>query len=212
MFDLSKILSTHVEIPKPTITGVAIKYVGGYDPVNIQTAPTAVLEEMCQSERNINVNFQVMLPGGRKNRHVSLSYFKATEFSKITYEERLALVIELREIDISQFTLTVVGATAFGKVGEKFVVLACHLGKHQQWFTETRFRGDKEWFGPNPICHISTCWGYDEDTQTFKLRGEDTFTDEHAWILALIINVGSFLVAEDQVLIDRFNQLSATPC
>ena len=101
MFDLSKILSTHVEIPKPKITGVAIKYVGGYDPVNIQTAPTAVLEEMCQSERNINVNFQVMLPGGRKNRHVSLSYFKEKEYGgNTTYEERLALVMELRELSL----------------------------------------------------------------------------------------------------------------
>ena len=200
------VLSKNTISKNVNLLSVSMKHLGrGQALVNIQTASIEELQKMCASERAINVNFQVELAGGIV-RHISLCFFDSREYGgKTTYEERLALVMELRQLDLSQFMIEVVGSTAFGKAGSKFVALICHLGKYQEWFIETRNRGDKEWGGSAAICHISTCWGWNGDE--FTLRGNDEFTAEHAWTLALITQVGNFLVAEDNELLEKFNQL-----
>ena len=192
----------------PLIEGVYIKAVGkGQPALNIKTASDDELEKVCASELSTNVHFRVQMPGGTR-RHTSLCYFKHEGVT--TIDQRLALVMELKEKDISEIEITVVGASAFGRPGSMFVVLVCHLGVHQEWFQEIRMRGDVEWFGPHPICHISTCWGYDSDEEALALRGDDKFSEEHAWTLSVLVQLGdnNFVVASDDVLLSRFNQLA----
>ena len=201
-------LSKAVPSLKPLIEEVCIKKVGkGEAAVNIKTAYLDVLKMICASELSTNVHFRVKMPGGTY-RHMSLCYFKHN--GTTTYEQRLELVMELRAMDFSDLEIRVVGASAFGKPASMFVVFICHLGRHHQWFQEIRMRGDVEWFGEYPICHISTCWGWDCEEEKLALRGEDVFTDEHAWSLAMLVQIGddNFVVAGDDILLGRFNQIS----
>ena len=188
------------------ILSFGMKYIGRNEElVNIKEADVSEIKEMCASGRSINVNFQVNLPG-KFIRHVSICFFESEKFGgKTTEKERFSLIMGLRELDLSQFTLQVVGASSFGPTGRQFVVLICHMGNNQEWFIETRNRGDKEWKGNYPLCHISTCWGW--NGENLALRGNDKFTPEHAWTLSMIYQVGNFIPdTEDTILLDKFKQ------
>jgi len=126
-------------------------------------------------------------------RHITFTLRESdSRGTKTTSESRKNIINIMSSLNPLEFKPTIVGFTALGPKGKKFIAAICHFGTKQTQFQDIYHIGDPEAQTYDKICHVSTCLGYNENSGKIDIRGNDPITLEHLFWIKAIETVSNF--------------------